>query len=120
MNLKINFTSDEAFLQIRLGRTEPEFDGSVVRTLCRDNVSVGVTKELEPVFVRINNAAADLPEIHARLESHGKLSQAEVNEAANFAIERMMALLERYAANFQKTLASKRDSFNRGNVECAC
>lgn len=54
MKFQLFLTKLGTVLQVRLGRSEARFNGSVAKTLLRNGVSVGVTAEMEPVFVRLD------------------------------------------------------------------
>lgn len=124
MKLKLQICHDASFMQIRVGRSEPEFNGTVAKTLVRreDGVSVGVTSAMEPVFVYVDNALGDpaMNEIHKRVIT-ATLTPEDNSKMASFAINKMMALLERYTTNLHKQIIAKQQSFNQaaqaGNLE---
>ena len=95
-------------LQIRLGRSEVAFNGSVVKTLFKDGVSVGVTKKLDPVFVRIDNAVEKdeaFKSIHQKVLQRAELSKAERSLIFTFAMARMREVYDGYRAGLRRKIA---------------
>jgi hypothetical protein len=104
-------------LHIRLGRSEAKFNGSIVKTLTlgRDvdnEVSVGVTKDDTPVFVRIMDAVAidgRMMAIRDKVLRGDGLSGADVNAISQAATDQMRLVYDAYRAKIRKMVSRHAD-----------
>ena len=96
-------------LQIRLGRAEDSFNGAVVKTLVRDDVSVGIDKKQEPVFVRIRHAErsnAVFAKIRDKLAAGQVLTRQDEQAAITAAKAQLRALYAAYRQELQADVAA--------------
>lgn len=109
-------------LDIRLGRSEGRFDGSIDMTLRQDGVSVGITKDGTPVFVRVRDAHKldkTFARIMKKVDSEEDLSSKEELHVLKACTDKMCDVYLAYVRNLVAKLKKLKKALRQEQVELA-